>query len=175
MQANKYRGEKKRLIVAALWVLFSEPSRMMCSSAQWLTKAVLAKLELILLVVVVGCRHTKGQRSVRTTLESSFWARQGCYKIQVLSKTCSGSSHFLWLQSDCNHAVATYSATDSASVGRELREYTFAEDFLYSRPHGYCFSSPSWHAFEWDRYYYFHFTDEESWGSERKSHLVKTT
>lgn len=54
------------------------------------TEAELATLELILLVVVVVCRHIKGQRSVRTALESSFWARRGSYKVQSFVENLLG-------------------------------------------------------------------------------------
>lgn len=45
----------------------------------------------------------------------------------------------------CNHMVTAYPTTDNAFMGRELREFTFIEDFLYSRPYSSCFCSPSGH------------------------------
>lgn len=59
------------------------------------TEAELATLELILLVVVVVCRHIKGQRSVRTALESSFGARRGSYKVQSFVENLLGLTSLL--------------------------------------------------------------------------------
>lgn len=49
---------------------------------------MLTKLELMLLVVVVVCRHIGGQRSVKTTLESSFVGKTRLLQDFTLSKVC---------------------------------------------------------------------------------------